>query len=1191
MALKDYFRKFEEVLEGFDEKDPWPTKEDLEPGKIYMDQKSYLEIQSFLRDYRYCLVEGAERRGKTTLVRCIGFSYIEDWYVAQLDVSRVSDINDIAPFITQLEKSQDLPKTLIIVEDCHIRPEVTKVLLRAAERCREASFLFTMRTVKQGKGIRVEDPFEGSVIREQDWVVQIDEDNETIYNNIKGIVEKYKEIDSGELEYKSPQAIPSSDDYRYLVEQTGGNKRILKYYVDAWISSKSPTLSLQRVGRALIIEQFHKERLQGLSDVQIEVLLTMSALGQFEVPIFIRPLFPSAVSKLDFDRAADEVSTLKGLAFRLPQGAWLLADTESRLTLECMEYLKRIDGSFVYSVLRMYVKEAANYFEVFHALHRAQERALLISLIEDAEVHNSLVRRFGEPKIILSEMLYVLRAIGWADKVKALALWRGYRETFGERFFDEVQHKLLEAYDIRITTTLLNFLRTIDKEGEAVPLAKALTVEFLLSQARAELAGFIIVNNMVQQLHTLAPERAKQVLNGLNASDYEKLGEIARQKNSQQIMWFLRLLNYTESEVAAEAFLNGLGLEALSEMVRSSTFSVTLGIIKRLETIVPGKVQQVINGLSESHFRKFGEEAKHSSLQVVMWFLRWLAADEKLKKFADQFLNAIGKDTLIKMAQMSPLRTIRNFRNTLSTLSTDTATELRNNINLTISDDEWIERWTKETVGRQSRRLWGWACSLNIESRERGKKLVKRLADVDRALQFGKVELAEPVDKLAWLLFGAYYLDEEAAKDLALKVAKAFDLQSMTYSVEHLVYLLKNSRWCNPDASQQLVEKIFSSDAPHLLSKGELDWFCQLLWEAALSNKSRTKEWVTEVSEGFWEDLAVSASTSDAFRLLLALWQANEGEGRKITRAVGNQLLMSPKLTAEPEAIPLLGFFAFCGLEPQVALSFSPAENIAKLYIHPASQRLACSLFYLQRSKPEAIPGFIKAMLTIKGVMPRIALLLAEHPLPWTALALADILVAAESESRKEREDIYDRMVLLYRTIRRRAIYLNTLLNEMCAPQFARRSEPTLETEVGIEREEEKIRSWATIRLSNAIDKGIFTVQKTEHPITHRASRLLNLNRDHPQVTFALDITRDLLLALHDAQKGNEWADGDAWDIALLAEHWKGEPLPPLQLRYWKIILLKMNAIKVDYRKTDECGWIVAFRVDSDHPLVKPLIA
>ena len=381
MVFNDYFMPFEDVLAGLDEKDPRPTKEDLQPEKTYIDQKVFSDIQSIIQKRRYCLLEGAERRGKTTLARFTGLTYIEDiedWHIRQVDVSRVESKEDLVPFYTMLEESLDIPNALIIVEDCHTKPEMTKAILKEAEKCCNASFLFTMRTVGQKKNVDIDEPFEASTIREQGWVVYLDDNDETIYKNIKEIVDKFCEIHSSDLMHKSVETMPSPEDYRYLVEKTDGNKRILKYYLDAWCSSREPDLLLRQVDRSLIREQFHKERLQGLNDVQIEVLLTMSALGQFEIPIFIKHLFQSNVSKLDFDRAADELSALKGLAFKLSQGAWFLADTESRLTLECMEYIQRIDNSFVYDVLRTYVKEATNYSEVFHALHRAQEQPLII---------------------------------------------------------------------------------------------------------------------------------------------------------------------------------------------------------------------------------------------------------------------------------------------------------------------------------------------------------------------------------------------------------------------------------------------------------------------------------------------------------------------------------------------------------------------------------------------------------------------------------------------------------------------------------------------------------------------------------------------------------------------------------------------------------------------------------------------
>jgi len=1265
MALKDYYRSIEKVLTGQDEKDRFPTREDLGSGKIYIDWESCSRVQSLLNKYRYCLVEGAERRGKTTLVRLVGFQYLANRQIFRVDIGQVEDAKDLAEFTRMLEDgSLDRSDTLIIIEDCHLNPEVTERLLNKAEDCTQASFLFTLRTIKQRQGIPVEDPFEDSVIRENNLVVCLDDNKETIYNNIKGIVDKFVENNKNELMRKSKPA-PIHEDYQYMVAQTGGNKRILNYYLQAWCHAEGSGLPLRKTDRKLVLVQFYKERLKGLSTASLETLKSMSVLGQFEIPIFIKPLFPH-----DYFDAAQEVSRLKenGLAFRQSrQDQWLLADTESILTLECLG----ASDFFICSILSTYIQGAPNYYEVFASLLRAHQRNFINLLANDRDVFNSLVSRLSNANTTMSEMLYVLRSIAWADKTKALDLWHKYKEQAGEQFFDEVQRKLSEHHDIRITTILLTVLRNIDREGEAVPLADALAIEPLISQVQAELSSFNYVSVFITRLHTLARKKANQVMNSLNESDYKRLGEKARNKNSQQIMWFFRLLAvHTVSEAKSEAFIEGLGIDFPSRTFISSAISITSTTLRLLEATAPQKakqvftslnesdfrslgekarkiknprqalwfinllmshqqlkkfvepflsalgrdefdnmiitstvddinqyfkldperVRQVLKGLNDVHFRKLGEEAgKGKNLQQVFWFIRLLASDEQLKRFAGPFLQAIGQDKLNRMASESPLSITRSLRKKLNKINTDTAIKIGGNLIPDFSEEEWIERWTSEPIGPQSWRLWGWARSLDPQLRERGRKLARRLASADTALHYGEVKGKALVENLEYLLSGAYYLDEEAAKGLALKAVNIVDIESMKYSLQDLVYLLRESIWCNRDAAQQLVDKIFSCDADYLSSKGEINWFCRLLWLSVLSNEGRTEKWVNEVSESFWEDLVVNTSRSNAFHLLIVLYQINNELGRRVTHAVDQRLLTSPKLMDDSQAMALLGLLAFCDVKHQVAFSFSPTEKATELCIYPTNQRLAFSLLCLQESKPEAIPGFIKACLTTGVTAIGITLLLAEYPLPWTASTMEKLLVSAKSESQIPREDVYDRMILLFRTTTSRQIYLNNLLNKMCTPQFAPFHELTPESDGSTEQEQQKARSWATLRLGKAIDKGIFIVQDTEHPITHIASRLLNLDLGHPEVAFALNITKDLLIALSNTQRVEGWTDINTWDAKFIG-NWKGEPLAQQRIRYWQGILIKMDMVKVDYKETDRGNWAMSFGINTDHPLVKSFI-
>jgi hypothetical protein len=600
----------------------------------------------------------------------------------------------------------------------------------------------------------------------------------------------------------------------------------------------------------------------------------------------------------------------------------------------------------------------------------------------------------------------------------------------------------------------------------------------------------------------------------------------------------------------------------------------------------------VISSLNESDFRSLGEKAGEAKKpQQVYWFIRILSSDEQLKRFADPFLNAIGLDELTRMASESPISIIKSLRKKLNKINTDTAIKISKNLTTTFSEEELIERWTSETIARQSWILWGSARSLNPQSRERGRKLARRLASADIALNYGDVKGKALVEHLGWLLFGAYYLDEEAAKGLAPKVVNIIDVESMTYSLQDLVFLLRESRWCNHEAAQQLVDKIFSCDATSLSSKGELNWFCRLIWESVLSNESRTEQWVNEVSESFWEDMVVSTSPSDAFHLLLVLCQVNKELGRRVTHAVEQRLLTSPKLMDDSQAMALLGLLAFCDLKPQVAFSFSPAEKVTELCIYPKHQRLAFSLLYLQESKPDAIPDFIKAFLTSEVITVGMTLLLADYPLTWMASTMEDILAFGKGESQIEREDVYDRMILLFKAIRSRQLYLNTntLINKMCTPQFAPQHELTPKSEGSIVQKEERTRSWATIRLGNAIDKGIFIVQETEHPITHKALWLLNLNMGHSGVTFALNMTGNLLIALRNAQRAKGWTDLNTWD-ATFVTNWTGEPLPQQRLRYWQGILIRMDMVKADYKETHKGYWTIFFCINIDHPLVKSFI-
>lgn len=1096
MSLKDYCKPLEDILDelkGKDERDDWPKRNDLYPDKIYINKTDIVDTQTLLNDQRYCLVEGAERRGKTTLARYIGLQYSKDWHVFRIDMSQVKDENDINEFIIQLFGGMfDRQDVLIIIEDCHIKPEITEKLLKNVCDCRKAHFLFTARTVIKTGKLPIEDPFLYSIIRENDYVVRLDASEDTIHKNINGIVDKFVENNRSNLISKSKPS-PTTDDYSFLVEQTGGNKRILKYYLEAWLKAEDSGLPLRKTGRKQVLERFYQERLKGLSPVQLEVLKPMSVLGQFEIPILIQPLFPS-----DVFQATQEVSSLKGLAFKFPPDRWLLADTESKLTLECMN----VNDAFSYSIIKMYVLGAPNYYEVFVSLHRAWQSDILNLLAADEDIFNSLIRRMSNSVTPLSEMLYVLRAIAWANKTKALALWRECKKQTKKPFFDEVQRKLTDAQNLTLTTNLLVFLEIIDREGEAVPLINILPVELFMSKSELEKMSIQSVKNRMTRIRTLFPEKFKQVLKYLDESDYVKLAEKSGEPNLQHISFFLRLLS----------------------------------------------------------------------------------DDEELKYFGFIYLNALGERQVINLIRSKNLAAFNTFERYAGRIDMNWVKRLTER-----AEFPWDELFTNSDISNISYCVYGWVQNHDEKLREQLRNIVRHWSI---AALFSEKYQKLIIKHIGRLLQSMYYFDRDVAKRLTDQVITVFDLETAEYTLEHLTQLIRNSRWCNRDAAQQLIDKIFSHDVIFLSSKGELHWFCRLLWEAVLSNELRTKDWVNEVSESFWEELAASASPSDTFYLLLVLSEINKDLGKKIAQVVVQRLLTSPKTMDDPYVMPLLGLLAYHDLKLKVTFSFPPAEKMTELCTYPSNQRLAFSLLCLQDSKPDLIPDFMKALQSIIGITTGIIMLLAEYPLPWTSKDLEDILLSTRNETMRDTENVYDRMILLYRSIhvQTRIIYMGTLIKEMCSSQFVRRHELSLKAEDDTKLEEFKTRSWATIRLNNAIDNSIFTVQNTKNPFTYTASRSLVLNRGNSCVVFALNVTEHLLLALNNTQRVEECGTLNAWDRSFNSI-WTMEPLLKQQLRYWQRILIMMDVIKVDYQEMKNNKWIITFRVNDKHPLAKSIVS
>lgn len=382
----------------------WPREGDIRENRVFRDDQLIYKVTKLLRDRRYCLIEGAEKRGKTTLARLVGSAMQEEqWNVRIVEISEIKTTDELE-YVLRMIPEWDSNSYLVIVEDCHLAPDfapnASERIMELAMSCAKAHFLFTSRchvaghqvTPEQIAYVEVDDIFAGTSIREDDLALHL----KTNRGVIKSIVTQY--IESHHL---VSAVTPDGQDYNFLVRNTGGNLRLLTFWLEAW-EAECTSKRLKDVSRKMVLGKFADDRLKSLGRHELELLKELSAIGQFELPVYIKGLCLPTEYKNTL-LIVDKLEG-KGIAFGKHDPV-LLSDTESRLTLECLEDDWR---GYSQSIVMTYLQsgEAKNYGQLLHCLGRPDGWWLLQRIIKDAAVFTILMAR-----IIKDADLGVLRVV------------------------------------------------------------------------------------------------------------------------------------------------------------------------------------------------------------------------------------------------------------------------------------------------------------------------------------------------------------------------------------------------------------------------------------------------------------------------------------------------------------------------------------------------------------------------------------------------------------------------------------------------------------------------------------------------------------------------------------------------------------------------------------------------------------
>ncbi|MBE9593272.1 MAG: hypothetical protein IMF19_07305, partial [Proteobacteria bacterium] len=222
------------MIESFETvmKDPskgWPTFDDFEHGRVFIDDNLVKRVEDLLKKHRRCLIRGAEGRGKTVLARVVANNrpVDEKERISFYDL-RESRNEHIGQILNQFEAAVGEPneKTLVIVENTHTSfDEITPKLVEFANEHREASFIFTSRKIlPEDEQLLIENPFEEW--EEKNWCVDLEPGLVVAHSIIKTF------IAAEERGYS-----PTEQDVRLIThdfEEGTINLRRLNWYLETW---------------------------------------------------------------------------------------------------------------------------------------------------------------------------------------------------------------------------------------------------------------------------------------------------------------------------------------------------------------------------------------------------------------------------------------------------------------------------------------------------------------------------------------------------------------------------------------------------------------------------------------------------------------------------------------------------------------------------------------------------------------------------------------------------------------------------------------------------------------------------------------------------------------------------------------------------------------------------------------------
>lgn len=1224
----------------------WPTFDDLEKDRVFIDKRQdgkVNKIKNKLSEKRFCLIRGAEGRGKTVLARIVGYQLakpilaevgfrhkIEDGFdVMILDISELDreiderTINLINGEIVGMYGNKEKKRSLFVFENANFRPNLTEKILQFAKKETEIShFLFTARKLIPDEDGFINDPFVDW--EEKGLCIDLDPDLYTI----EGIINNYISNNPDKF-LDSIHESPTEEDKNWAINVLGSNLRKLDWHLKAWDPKST---SLREVSRDEVLEKVREELIIPLGkrntewqpDLEDE-LLNVAAVYQFDVGFidekpnkYLRELLKQGI--IGYREPAFVMQHPTDANYIVEASAARGPGNPSKITIE---HLKKYLSN-----------KPRNYDELFSSLYQEKEeknREILEQVIHDHGIFKIIKEQLVNGDDFKKLILSIFYPIYWATPDRAKELWFFYKESLGKNAEKAICDKLkLNQTSLSTISFFLLFLKRVELDKAIHFASDLLQTELLVNKARN--AEFTIIATIVNLIYRLVPEESE----------------------------FFQDLNKKALDIIKNLDPSTLGWKISIE--KPSLYHVNDVLIIMLKAEDGDKM--VTNFLSKIDPNDFGKslQTKNINPQGIYFFLYYL---RKQKDWAYNFLEGLGKENLVNIFRSAKYRSKKNVLKLIKIIDSELHSYLYEQLFPTPKDK--VNFLLQSGINAINQRLWEYLrhqvkipeeriqdTVTELSSQDLDEKIRKlyQNPDIEKPLEilgkflrasnqisyrthpdtvkkitqqvvetFNNLELPSnyTLEELSLLALNVYGSNGKTFQELMNEILSSVDLESFIKTpvvkglgrLLWLIYQYDLPSQYNKTNYQRLLDKVLQLDLTEILKTSDIEAVSDLLWNTARIDITRTRKWMENVEQSVWvevitkkikeasrEPAKTDTSLVSLFWLLCQLYQIDitsdqENLGCKVAYDAYPLILevLSAKPKLQSDELPLLGLLkslynlkkSKVDLKELFSLpSYSVADKLTRYYSikQPGVMQLAFSIRCLHDLAPDLLIKDILHEYTMR--YPEYIQESVDHyPFPHMQNNLREILFS-ENLNRTQEEEWYftsTKMILLTQTC-----FETIGLPRDPVRRDNRTFSDLLYFFIFNPEGNPLFKGFeqAKKQVYRALEQGIYHSKVEQlHSDQNKKPIYLRLNHENHIVTSTLNIAKSLITVLNKVAAKTKSISSKDWEEALSKDPLTSS-IDSAELEYFKRLLLWTGTIKEEYM-----GNTPLLSLQYNHPLVK----